>query len=189
MYIRIYLFKKAQLSLWWSWRYTSTHLTSKLDAGELSASRYGRLTLASLEQQDGWTPEPVRTLLWRGKRYHCQESNTHPPAVQPTPFLTLTASWLYTYIIKVVSSLQILRPNFFSISIIAIRVLNARYTYLILFDETQRNVCKNLRTECALAREFRDAGTLLLFLLDFLCVASVFQDPAYKWNLSYRSPR
>lgn len=78
--------------------------------------------------------------------------------------------------------------KYFSSSFIAICVLNARYTNLILFDETQRNVCKNLRTECALEREFRDAGTLL-FLLDFLCVASVFQDPAYKWNLSYRNPR
>lgn len=63
--------------------YTSTHSTSKLDAGELSASGCGRLTLASFEQQDGRTPEPVRTLLWRQKRCHCQESNTYPPAVQP----------------------------------------------------------------------------------------------------------
>ena len=87
---------------------------------------------------------------------------------------------------------KISRPKIFlsPVSIIAICELNVRYTYLILFDETQRNVCKNLRVECALAREFRDAGTLpLFFLLDFLCVASVFQDPAYKWNLSYRGPR
>jgi len=56
------------------------------------------------------------------------------------------------------------KTNFFPpISIIAICKLNARYTYLILFHETQRDVCKNLRAECTLAREFRDAGTLLLF--------------------------
>jgi hypothetical protein len=47
---------------------------------------------------------------------------------------------------------------------------------------------KNIGIKCALARDVRDAGALLI--LSFICVASVFQDPAYKWNLSYcSSPR